>query len=74
MLPFQRGQLEFRLRLIEEGRGRLRLDVFGDAGRRRHCNAIGLKAVDMEANRLANFVLDLCNSIPVATQPGRSGT
>jgi hypothetical protein len=50
----------------------LRLDIFSDAGRLRNYDAIGLKAVDMEADRLANFVLD-CRS-PVATQPGRSGT
>jgi hypothetical protein len=36
----------------------LRLDVFSDAGRLRNDDAISLKAIDMEADRLANFVLD----------------
>ena len=37
------------------------LDVFSDAGRLRNDDAIGLKAIDMEADRLANFVPDRRN-------------
>ena len=41
----------------------LRLDIFSDAGRLRNYDAIGPKAVDMEADRLANFVLDCRNRV-----------
>ena len=51
-----------------------RLDVFSYADRLRNDDAIGLKTIDMEADRLANFVLDRRNRATVATQPGRSGT
>ena len=37
------------------------LDVFSYAGQLRNDDAIGLKAIDMEADRLANFVLDRRN-------------
>ena len=37
---------------------RLRLDVFGDAGWLRNYDAIRLKSVDMEADRVANFTFD----------------
>src|SRR5207244_7643309 len=50
----------------------LRLDVFGDGGRLRNHDSIGLQAVDMEPDRLANFVLDRRNRVADATQPGKS--
>jgi purine-nucleoside phosphorylase len=37
------------------------LDVFSDADRLRNDDAIGLKTIDMEVDRLANFVLDRRN-------------
>src|SRR5256886_10117188 len=49
----------------------LRLDVFGDGGRLRNHDSIGLQAVDMEPDRLANFVLYRRNRVARCNATGQ---
>jgi hypothetical protein len=51
-----------------------RLDVFGDAGRRRHRQAVGLQAVDVKPDGLANLILRGLDGRAGGDATGRSGT